>query len=319
MLGKEDVMPNTQHPSVHPVPRPASVARLERASKRYGKVQALDAVDLELYPREVLALLGPNGAGKTTLVNLLLGLAPADSGEVQVFGRAPHELEVRGRVGAMLQISGVPPTLKVREHLELASSYYARPFPLPQLLQLSGLEALAERRFGELSGGQKQRVLFALAICGRPALLFLDEPTVGLDIDSRRALWQAIEALVAEGTTLLLTTHYLEEAERLAHRIAVLDQGRIVALGSPAEIKGRVAGRKVICRSRLTPAEIALLPGAGDIELVAGRLEIASTDPENLLRALLARDGELSDLEVRPLGLEEALRSLTSSDFQKAA
>jgi ABC-2 type transport system ATP-binding protein len=299
-------------------PRP-EIARLAAATKRHGKILALDAVDLELYPREVLALLGPNGAGKTTLVNLLLGLARADSGEVAVFGREPREIAVRSRVGAMLQVSGVPPTLKVREHLELGSAYYPRPFPLKELLALAGLESLAERQYGQLSGGQKQRVLFALAVCGRPSLLFLDEPTVGLDVESRRALWGAIERLVEDGATILLTTHYLEEAERLAHRVAVLDRGRIVALGSPAEIKGKVAGRKILCRTRLPLHEIAALPGAGEVEQVAGRVEIAAGEPENLLRELLARDPGLAELEVRPLGLEEALRSLTSSRPLKAA
>ncbi len=245
-------------------------------------------------------------------------------GTVAVFGRDPRDLAVRTRVGAMLQISGVPPTLKVREHLELASSYYPDPFPLPELLALAGLEGLAERRYGQLSGGQQQRVLFALAICGRPSLLFLDEPTVGLDLEARRALWTAIESLAAGGAAILLTTHYLEEAERLAHRVAVLDHGRIVALGTPAEVKGRVAGRKISCRTGLSSAEITALPGAGEAESLGGRIEIASSDPENLLRALLARDPELSELEVRQLGLEEALRSLTGSrptvsDLERAA
>ena len=301
-----------------PLPR-LPVARVAAAGKSHGKIQALDNIDLELYPREVMALLGPNGAGKTTLVNLLLGLASPDSGEVAVFGRDPREIAVRSRVGAMLQVSGVPPTLKVREHLELGSAYYPRPFPLPELLRLAGLEALAERQYGQLSGGQKQRVLFALAVCGRPSLLFLDEPTVGLDVESRRALWAAIEQLVDGGATILLTTHYLEEAERLAHRVAVLDRGRIVALGSPAEIKGKVAGRKILCRTRLSLAEIAALPGAGAAVQVAGRVEIAGVDTENLLRALLARDPDLAELEVRPLGLEEALQSLTASRLGKAA
>ena len=307
---------STSSPSL---PAASPVARVQAASKRYGSLLALDRVELELYPREVFALLGPNGAGKTTLINLLLGLAAPDSGEVSVFGRPPQELAVRSKVGAMLQISGVPPTLKVREHLELAASYYPRPLPLPELLELAGLEKLAERKYGELSGGQKQRVLFALAICGRPSLLFLDEPTVGLDTEARRSLWQAIDALVQGGATVLLTTHYLEEAERLAHRVAVLDHGRVVALGSPAEVKGQVAGRKVSCRTRLEVAEIATLPGAGEIALEAGRIRISSHDPENLLRALLARDPGLAELEVIPLGLEEALRSLTTPQLAKAA
>jgi ABC-2 type transport system ATP-binding protein len=288
------------------------VASARAASKSYGTIVALDGVDLDLRGREVLALLGPNGAGKTTLINLLLGLARPDRGRVEVFGEEPWRLAARQRIGAMLQISGVPPTLTVREHLELTSSYYPNPLPLPRLFAMAGLEGLERRRFGQLSGGQKQRVLFALAICGRPSLLFLDEPTVGLDLDARRLLWAAIEELAGDGATVLLTTHYLEEAERLAQRVAVLNQGRLIAEGSPSAIKQRVAGRTIHCRTRLAAAAVAAWPGVDSARAGEdGVLIIVGRATERLVLRLLAEDPDLSGLEVVPLGLAEALDALT--------
>src|SRR5262252_5311896 len=166
-----------------------TVAQANRVSKAYGSVQALREVSLGLRGGELLALLGPNGAGKTTLVRMLLGLASPDSGSVTVFGADPRNEDMRYRVGAMLQLARVPETLKVREHIDLFSSYYPRPLPMAETLRIAGLEELKNRRFGELSGGQKQRALFGIAICGDPDLLFLDEPTVGLDVEARRMTW----------------------------------------------------------------------------------------------------------------------------------
>jgi ABC-2 type transport system ATP-binding protein len=216
-----------------------SVARLSAVTKQYGAVQALRGVDLEIGRGELVALVGPNGAGKTTAVRILLGLAAPTTGEAEVFGCRPASREARLRRGALLQVAKVPETLRVREHVELFSSYYRNPLPLAETIQTAGLKGLENRLFGDLSGGQKQRVLFALAICGAPELLFLDEPTVGLDVEARRALWSRIRAFLGAGGSVLLTTHYLEEAEALANRVAVIVAGRIVAEGTPAEIKRR--------------------------------------------------------------------------------
>jgi ABC-2 type transport system ATP-binding protein len=217
------------------------VAELRAVTKNYGEIRALRGIDLTIERGELLALLGPNGAGKTTAVRILLGLNSPTTGRAAVFGHHPASQAAKLRRGALLQVARVPETLRVHEHIELFSSYYPNPLPLRETIAVAGLDGIETRLFGDLSGGQKQRVLFALAICGNPDLLFLDEPTVGLDVESRRALWTRIRAFLARGGSVLLTTHYLEEADALAHRIAVINQGRIVAEGSPAEIKARTA------------------------------------------------------------------------------
>ena len=214
-------------------------ARLYAASKTYDDIVALDRLDLELNAGETLALLGPNGAGKTTAIALLLGLATPTSGKATIFGCDPRAATSRRRVGAMLQVSSVPATLTVREHVTLFSSYYPRPLPVAQTLSLALLERLAPRKFGALSGGERQRLFFALAICGDPDVLFLDEPTVGLDVETRRSLWNSVRELVDRGKSVLLTTHHLEEADALANRIVMLANGAVLAQGSPAELKRR--------------------------------------------------------------------------------
>ena len=218
-----------------------SVAELRSVTKRYGPVHALRGIDLTIAPGELVALLGPNGAGKTTAVRILLGLAQPTTGHATVFGRPPASHEAKLRRGALLQVAKVPETLRVREHIELFSSYYEKPLPIQETMAAAGLKGIENKLFGDLSGCQKQRVLFALAICGNPDLLFLDEPTVGLDVEARRALWARIRGFVARGGSVLLTTHYLDEADALARRIVVINQGRIVAEGTPAEIKTRGA------------------------------------------------------------------------------
>lgn len=212
-------------------------AQLESATKTFGNTIALNQVSFAIESGQVLALLGPNGAGKTTAIRLLLGLAKPTAGRAKLFGRNPQEIEARRRVGVMLQTGGVPATLRVREHLELFSSYYPNPRALEDTVAVAGLRGLEHRFFGELSGGQKQRLLFALAICGRPDLLFLDEPTVGLDPESRRGLWRQVQSVVAEGAAVLLTTHYIEEVEVLASRVLFLRRGTVIADGTPEELK----------------------------------------------------------------------------------
>jgi ABC-2 type transport system ATP-binding protein len=290
------------------------VAQLEGVSKNYGAVQALHNVDFAVTAGELVALLGPNGAGKTTAVKLLLGLANPVSGRVTVFGGNPVDPDVRMRIGAMLQVAKVPETLRVAEHIDLFSSYYPKPLPLAQTLAIAGLEDVRNRNFGDLSGGQRQRLLFGLALCGDPDVLFLDEPTVGLDVEARRVVWQEIRKLIARGKTVLLTTHYLQEADELADRVVVINKGKIIAQGPPAEIKAQTAGRRIRCVSRLDLATVSAIPGVLDARQDRGAFEIHVAEAEPVLRELFARDAQLSGLEVTSAGLEEAFLALTRDD-----
>lgn len=286
-------------------------ARLCGVSKRYAGTLALDGVDLALQPGQVLALLGPNGAGKSTAIGLLLGLLRPDTGHVELMGGEPQRLASRRRVGLMLQSAGLSDTLRVGELLELTRSYYLEPRSVADCAALAGLDGLLGRRYGALSGGQQRRVQFALALCGRPGLLVLDEPTTGLDIEARLALWKAIREQVAAGCAVLLTTHYLEEAEALADRVAVLRGGRIVADGSVEEIRAHVARRRVRCRSRLAPDAVAAWPDVVSAVESGGRLEVVVPTAENLVRRLLDEDPALSELEIERAGLAEAFVELT--------
>jgi len=289
----------------------AQPASLSHVTKSFGPVVALDDVSLDIAPGEVVALLGPNGAGKTTAVRLLLGLSKPGSGTARVFGNDPRDPAARTRSGAMLQVARVPETLRVREHVELFSSYYPKPMPLADVLDAAGLRGLGDRLYGKLSGGQKQRVLFALAICGDPELLILDEPTAGLDVEARRALWEQIRGFVRRGRSVLLTTHYLAEADALSDRIVVIDRGRIVAEGTPQAIKTRAAGRKIRCHTLINIDDIAAIPQVINVCRENGTTAIATTDSDAVVRALMARDPSLSSLEIAGADLEEAFIALT--------
>jgi len=291
-----------------------NVAQMRGANKNFGEVRALVNFDFNVRAGTLTALLGPNGAGKTTAIKLLLGLARPTTGQVSVFGADPAESATRTRVGAMLQVGRVPETLRVREHIDLFSSYYPNPLPMTEVLSIAGLEDLRNRRFGDLSGGQKQRVLFALAICGNPDLLFLDEPTVGLDVEARHLLWQEIRNLLGRGKTVVLTTHYLEEADALADRVAVINKGSIIAEGTPAEIKSRTAGKKIRCVTQLSPDVIRKIKGVIDVKTDRETTVIQANDPESVLRGLLSLDLEVSGIEVTSAGLEDAFLALTRED-----
>jgi ABC-2 type transport system ATP-binding protein len=290
------------------------VATLRGVTKRYDDVCALNNVNLNVHAGELLALLGPNGAGKTTAIKLLLGLAKPTSGSVRVFGGDPLDPATRLRIGSMLQVAKVPETLRVREHIDLFSSYYAKPLSFADALALGDIADIQHRKFGDLSGGQKQRVLFALALCGDPDVIFLDEPTVGLDVEARRILWQEIRKLIARGKTILLTTHYLQEADELADRVVVINKGNVIAEGTPAEIKAKTAGRKIRCITRLDVSTLRALPGVLDVRQDREAVEIQASEAEPLVRELLNRDTQLSGLEVTSAGLEDAFIALTSED-----
>ena len=267
---------------------------------------------LGLQPGQLTALLGPNGAGKTTAVRVMLGVTRPTSGEARLFSVDPAERAARMRIGVMLQLSRLPDTLTPREHLALFRSYYPSPRRLEDVLALAGLSDVADRRFGQLSGGQRQRALFAIAVCGNPDLLFLDEPTVGLDVEARHLFWDAIRRLVGEGRSILLTTHYLEEADALADRVVVLHQGRTVADGLPADVKHLVAGRRLRCVTRVSSREIAGCPGVQSVRTDGSGLVVLTADAEGLARRLLALDPSLAELEITGAGLEEAFMALTN-------
>ncbi|HWG11439.1 MAG TPA: ABC transporter ATP-binding protein [Rhodanobacteraceae bacterium] len=292
---------------------PTAIARLEKATKRYGDRTALDGVNLALRRGELLALLGPNGAGKTTAISLLLGLQRPDAGLAALFGTDPARLEARRRLGVMLQDAMLQASLCVEELIRLTSSYYPRPRALAEVAALAGVRELLARRYGKLSGGQKRRVQFALAICGNPEILFLDEPTVGLDLDARRSLWKTVRELVGTGCSVVLTTHYLEEAEALADRVAVLARGRIVAEGSVDAIRAHVSQRRIRC---ITSIGIDVLRGWPEIDRAerdGEHLNLFTESAEATLRRLLAADPSLRELEVQRAGLAEAFVEITGS------
>lgn len=298
----------------------AVVASLSGAVKRYGALTALDGLDLMLHRGELLALLGPNGAGKSTAISLLLGLMRADAGKVELFGRDPQDIEARRRIGVMLQSSFLPPTLTVAELLRLTSSYYPAPRTIAESAEMAGIADLLSRRYVALSGGQQRRVQFALALCGRPELLFLDEPTVGMDIEARQKLWAAIRRLTVEGCAVVLTTHYLEEAEALAHRVVVLGKGRVLSEGSVDALRSHVAVTRIRCISGLDVNVLAQWPDISLAERDGTHIHLHSDAPENVLRRLLDADPALSELEVRRAGLAEAFTELTrESEIEKEA
>ncbi len=291
-------------------PMPVAAA-LDGVVKRYGSTTALDGLHLGIERAKVTALLGANGAGKTTAVSLLLGLAEPDAGRVSLLGDSPRRLETRRRIGVMLQAAALPDTLQVRELIAVTSSYYVRPLRLAEVARLAGVEDVLGRRYGRLSGGQQRRVQFALAICGRPELLFLDEPTTGLDVEARAAVWSVVRALVDQGCAVLLTTHYLEEAEALAHRVAVLVRGRIVAEGTVDEVRAQGVCRRIRCVTRISAEEVRAWPDVGSATREDGRLQIEATASESVVRRLLEADPQLTELEVRRAGLAEAFVQMT--------
>jgi len=291
----------------------AIVVDVRDAVKVFGAVRAVDGVTLSVNTGEVVALLGPNGAGKTTCVSLMIGLRKPTSGTATLFGFTPADVRARSRCGVMLQESGLPSFLTVRETVDLFRTYYPAPLATDAVIDLIGLEEKARAQVHTLSGGQQQRLYFGLAMCGDPELLFLDEPTVGLDVEARRGFWTHVKAFVRSGRTVVLTTHYLEEADALADRIVVIDRGRILIDASPAMVKSASQAKRVsfTAARAMNESDFSGLP-LQTLTLDGMRVEILTAQPEALLQALFQRGDSIADLEVAGASLEQAVMQLTA-------
>ncbi len=291
----------TQESPHVPVVQPrAVVASLDRARKTYGAVTALNGASFAIREGESVALLGPNGAGKTTAIATLLGLRRLDGGDVRVFGEPPLSARARQLIGMIPQDSGFPATSTVRELLGYARAQYRNAAPADELLERFGLTALRKRQTGGLSGGERRRLGIALAFAGRPKLVFLDEPTTGLDVESRRAVWDAVSQASAGGTAVLLTTHNLQEAEALASRAIVISQGTVLADDAVSAIRAGVRTRRITLTSDVPPL------GAVRVAARGNRYSFVTADSDEAVRELVRHDVPFRDLEVSAVSLEEA-------------
>jgi ABC-2 type transport system ATP-binding protein len=291
------------------------LAELSDVSKRFGKLVALDGLNLEVRPAELLAVLGPNGAGKSTAISLLLGLRQADSGTARLFGQSPQDIASRRQVGVMMQEVALAPELRVREQIDLVASYYPDALTAAAAMRITRTLSLAGRPYGKLSNGQKRQVQFAMAVVGRPKLLFLDEPTVGLDLPSREMMWAMLRELIREGSSIVLTTHYLEEAEALADRVVVLAKGRTIASGTVNELRSLVGRKRISCATSLTAELVAAWPEVQTVSRDRGRLHITASNADTVVKRLAIADGNFQDLEVHNAGLAEAFTELTQTDL----
>ena len=296
--------------SANPV---TTAVRFRGVSRRYGEVLALDRVDLAIRAGETVALLGPNGAGKSTAIGLMLGLLEPSDGVVETFGMPPGGAVSGGRIGSMLQDSGLPTNVRVGELVAFARSLYPHPLSQADVLERAALATLQGRLVDTLSGGERQRVRFAVAIAGDPDLVFLDEPTVAMDVETRRAFWADMRRSAADGRTILFATHYLEEADQVADRIIVLDRGRVVADGTSREIRSRIAGRTIsFTLTDADPARLATLPAVTSVDVRGDAVRLTSSDSDGTIRAIHRADLPIRDLEITGADLEEAFVALTS-------
>jgi len=311
-------------PATHPS-RPSVAVDFVGVSRWFGDVRALDDLDLSIGIGETVALLGPNGAGKSTAIGLMLGLVAPTAGHVTTLGLDPRQAVASGRIGAMLQQAVLPTNTRVGELVEFGRGLYPNPLPAAEIVERAGLGRLVRRRTDGLSGGESQRVRFALAIAGDPDLVFLDEPTVAMDVETRRAFWADMRRSATEGRTILFATHYLDEADQVADRIVVLDHGRVVADGTGRAIRSRVSGRTI--RFDLTGprdgrpdrATLRRLPAVTDAAIVGDAVVLSSADADETVRALYGAGIPLRDLEVRSAGLEEAFLALTDHENPEGA
>ncbi|GAA5152015.1 ABC transporter ATP-binding protein [Nocardioides marinquilinus] len=289
---------------------------LRGVTKRFGDVEAVAGIDLDLHQGEIVAVLGPNGAGKTTTIDMVLGLSRPTTGSVEVLGLEPRAAVARGLVAAVMQSGGLVKDMTVRETVAYTASLFADTRPVDDVLADAGISELAGRKVGACSGGEQQRLRFAMALLPDPALLLLDEPTTGMDVEGRRRFWATLRADAARGRTVVFATHYLEEADQYADRIVLVRKGRVVADGTGAEIKALASGRTV--RATLPgagdhAAAIGALPGVEGVDVRGETVVVHTKDSDAVARHLLDHT-PAHDLEITAQGLEEAFLSLTGED-----
>lgn len=294
----------------------SAVIRVSDVTKKFSNQVALDSVSFEVKAGANCVLLGPNGAGKSTLLNLLTGALQPSAGRISVLNNSAGHPSTRRQTGVMLQISGVPQTLTVTEHINSFRSYYVQPLSFSEVIQLSQLGGLEKKKYSALSVGQKQKLHFALAICGRPSLLFLDEPSSSLDVQSRHHLWEQIDKLRANGCTFVVSTHDFQEAERLADHVVVFHEGSIILNGTPEDLQANFADSRISCDTSLDPSELAKLPQVKRVEKIDNVTRLFVNEVENTVRHILSKDGSTSQLEVKGATIEDAyLHLLTRTDY----
>jgi ABC-2 type transport system ATP-binding protein len=282
-------------------------------------VRAVRGIDVTITQGETVALLGPNGAGKTTTIDMVLGLVRPDGGSASVLGHTPHEAVQLGLVGAMLQTGSLIRNLTVRELITMLTSLYPQPMPVERVIELAGLEAVANHRTQKLSGGETQRVRFAVALASDPQVLILDEPTVAMDVEARRVFWTSMRAFAATGRTVIFATHYLEEADANADRVVLMAQGEIVADGSTTEIKGRVTRRHIRATlPAVSTDDLLTIAGVNDVERHGDSVTLTCSDSDGALRELLTRYPAASDIEVTGARLEDAFMQLVAESEASA-
>ncbi len=301
-----------------PFPHAGSVPaiRLRGLTKRFGQLTAVDELSLDIHRGEVVALLGPNGAGKSTTIDLTLGLSIPTSGSAELFGGPPRDAIVAGQVGAMLQGGALLPTMTVQQSVSLVAAAHKHPLPVAEAMERARVTDIARQQVSRLSGGQLQRARFAVAVVSNPELLLLDEPTAAMDVEARHVFWDSMREFTDAGRTVVFATHYLDEADTFADRIVIISHGRIVADGTPAEVKAVVSGRTVSFRLDDAPADLdarlTALAGVSAIESRGERTSIRTEDSDTTLRALLADWPGARDIEVTARTMDDAFLALTS-------
>jgi ABC-2 type transport system ATP-binding protein len=295
-------------------------------AKSFGSVHAVKDVDLTVRQGEIVAFLGPNGAGKTTTIDMILGLAQPSAGQVKVFGLEPGQAVAHGLVSAVMQTGGLLKDLTVRETIDYTAALFPSARPVDEIIQRAGLADIADRRVDKCSGGEQQRVRFGMALVPDPELIILDEPTAGMDVNARRAFWDAIRQDAEQGRTVLFATHYLEEADAYADRIVLIRSGEIVADGTAAQLKAQQAGRRLQAtwpgaassEATRTLATLRALPGVQDVEVRGEQVIVHALDSDTVARHLLTQT-PARDLEITTRGLEDAFVALTTDPIHDAS